>query len=295
MKTKILLLLFIFFNALIARATIHEVHVADFHFDPVQFDALVGDSVKFIWDNGTHTTTSSAIPDGAASWDEEINSSNTTFTYVITVAGDYTYFCKKHGDQIASFTATGTLAVQLINLQVTNTMNSKALISWNTITEQNTSYFSLQKSEDAKSFVEIAKIKAEGNSSSLKYYSYTDNNINTNQFVYYKLVIVDKDGSKNSSAIVFFKNNSNATKLILSLSPNPVSNPCNINVQFNIDQPQKIFVQIFNASGILVKQTYLNATPGSKNQLNLENLLPGVYTIIFQLHNTTDIKTIIIQ
>src|SRR6201999_3209775 len=116
---------------------------------------------------------SSAIPIGVEPWDEPINSSNKSFIYVIKVAGDYTYFCKKHGDQIASFTATGTLAVQMISLQVVNSNNNKALISWSTITEQNTSYFSIEKSTDAKKFSEIAQINAAGNSTSLQQYSYT--------------------------------------------------------------------------------------------------------------------------
>jgi plastocyanin len=295
MKTKIFLLLLAFFNALIAKATIHEVHVADFHFDPVQFDALVGDTVKFIWDNGDHTTTSSTIPIDADPWDEPINSANTIFIYVITVAGDYTYFCKNHGDQIASFTATGTLPVQLINLQVTNTKNNKALISWSTVTEENASYFSIQKSTNAKKFAEITRVDAKGNSSALQQYSYTDNDISSNQFLYYKLITVDKDGNQNSSATITYKSNSNAGKFVTSLSPNPVNNPCNLNVQFNIDQTEKILIQIFNANGIAVKQTSINATPGTNSQLHVENLLPGVYTIIFQLHNTNDAKTIVVQ
>jgi hypothetical protein len=295
MKTKIFLLLLVFFNALIVKATIHEVHVADFHFDPVLFNALVGDSVKFIWDNGDHTTTSSTIPTGAAAWDEPVNSSHTTFIYVITVAGNYTYFCKKHGDQIASFTATGTLPVQLTNLQVTNTKNNKALLTWSTVTEQNTSYFSIQISTDAKSFIEIARVNAAGNSSVLKQYNYTDNNISSNQILYYKIITVDKDGSKTSSAIIAFKNNLNTSGLVTLLSPNPVKNPCDLNVQFNIDQTEKIFIQIYNASGIVIKQVYINVMPGLNNQLHLNNLLPGVYTIKFQLHNTTDTKTLVVQ
>ena len=156
MKTKIFFLLLIYFNVLTLKATVHEVKVADFHFDPVHLDALVGDSVKFIWDGGDHTTTSSAIPIDAEPWDEPINSVDTSFTYVIKVAGNYTYFCKNHGDQIASFTATGTLPVQLMNFRITTTKNNEALLSWNTATEQNATYFSIQKSNNAKDFIEIA-------------------------------------------------------------------------------------------------------------------------------------------
>src|SRR5215471_3225439 len=107
MKTKIFLLFSAFLNALAATATIHEVDVADFHFTPAQFDALVGDTVKWIWTSGTHTTTGTSvnIPPGADSWDAPIDASNQSFEYIIKVAGTYFYFSKLDGDMSASFTA----------------------------------------------------------------------------------------------------------------------------------------------------------------------------------------------
>jgi hypothetical protein len=294
-RTNLLFLLLTCFIK--ANATTHIVHVADFHFDPVQFDALVGDTVKFVWDNGNHTTTSSAIPAGAATWDEPINSSNTSFIYVITVAGDYTYFCKKHGDQIASFTATGTLPVQLINFSVSNTKNNQAFINWSTATEQNTSFFSVQRSTDAINFNEIAMVNAAGNSSAIKSYSYTDNNISAaNKFLYYKLAIADKDGKQIITDVKFFKNNSAAVKLVTALSPNPVSNNCNLNIQFNADKEETMFVQLYNINGILIKQTTLKTVEGLNSQhIYVGNLSAGTYKIIFKLHNITDTKTIIVQ
>ena len=68
--------------------------------------------------------------------------------------------------------------MQLINFQIANTTNNKVLISWNTVTEQNASYFSIQRSTDAKNFAEAGKIKAAGNSLALHYYSFTDNTAN---------------------------------------------------------------------------------------------------------------------
>ncbi len=297
MKTKLFLPLFIFLNAFAVHATVHEVHVADFHFAPAQFDAIVGDTVKWIWDNGTHTTTGTSvnIPSGADTWDAPIDASNQSFEYVIKVAGTYFYFSKPDGDMSASFTATGTLPVQLINLQANITKNNNALISWSTATEQNTSYFSVQRSNDSKNFIEIAQVKAAQNSSALKHYSYTDNNTGASQLLYYKIITVDVDGRKTESSVVMFKTNSNTAKLVMSFGPNPVSNPCNLNVQFNIDKPEKILVQVYNTSGSLITHLYINATAGSNNHLHLNNLSPGIYKIIFGLNEITDIKTIVVQ
>lgn len=56
----------------------------------------IGDTIRWEWDNGFHTTTSTTIPAGAASWDEPIDAGNTSFIYVPTVGGTYHYTCLPH-------------------------------------------------------------------------------------------------------------------------------------------------------------------------------------------------------
>lgn len=66
----------------------------------------LGDTIKWEWDNGSHTTTSTTIPAGATAWDEPINSGSTTFIYVPSVAGTYNYKCTPHQamGMVGSFT-----------------------------------------------------------------------------------------------------------------------------------------------------------------------------------------------
>lgn len=93
-----------------AKATIHIVSVADFSFTPANLTSvIVGDTVRFTWVSGTHTTTSIAqsIPANAAVWNSPITSANPTFDYKVTVAGTYTYVCSPHAPGMAGqFTAT---------------------------------------------------------------------------------------------------------------------------------------------------------------------------------------------
>lgn len=72
------------------------VNVNNFTFSPASFTINIGDTVKWVYAGGTHTTTSLTIPTGAAAWDHPINSSSTTFTYVPTKAGTYNYKCTFH-------------------------------------------------------------------------------------------------------------------------------------------------------------------------------------------------------
>lgn len=79
-----------------AKATVHMVTVQDFSFSPASMTVTVGDTVMWMWVNGTHTTTDTAIPAGAAAWNANINSSSMSFAYNVLVPGNYGYHCTIH-------------------------------------------------------------------------------------------------------------------------------------------------------------------------------------------------------
>jgi plastocyanin len=89
-------------------AVTHTIQVGNYYFNPSSLNVEVGDIVKWVWVQGSHTTTSSSIPGGAASWDAPINSGNQTYSYTVTVAGVYNYVCTPHAGmgQTGTFTAT---------------------------------------------------------------------------------------------------------------------------------------------------------------------------------------------
>jgi hypothetical protein len=79
-----------------------------------------------------------------------------------------------------------------------------AALQWMSTYEQNSSYFSIEKSDDATYFTEIGTVNAQGNSSNLINYFFEDNNYNSTS--YYRLKMIDKDGSyKYSTVIVLTK------------------------------------------------------------------------------------------
>lgn len=281
-----------------ANATIHEVHVQNYQFTPDNFNAVVGDTVQWIWDNGSHTTTSTSVPTGAAPWNSPINGSNTLYTYVITVEGTYDYWCIPHAPDMAGhFTVTAALPVVLTNFKVSSNAEHKALISWATATEQNTDYFSVKKSVDGNQFTQITKVNAAGNSTTLQQYSYTDVNVGSeNKFLYYMIETVDKDGKKQLSDIQMFRNSLAVSKLIAKLSPNPISNPGHLMLQFNADKEGTMLAKLFDANGKFVKQSEFSAVVGLNNgHFHLGSLTAGVYTIVFTLKNIKEVQTILVQ
>ncbi len=80
-------------------AEIIVIEVGDDFFSPVNAEAEVGDTIRWVLLAGSmnpHTTTSRDIPDGAESWDEPIDNANTTFDYEVLHAGTYHYVCLPH-------------------------------------------------------------------------------------------------------------------------------------------------------------------------------------------------------
>jgi plastocyanin len=96
-----------------ASATIVVITQQDNTFSPQTFEVNVGDTIRWVWTSGVHTTTSTTIPDGAAAWDSPLTAEMDTVDYLVTVAGDYAYVCTPHiaEGMIGSFTASGTLGI----------------------------------------------------------------------------------------------------------------------------------------------------------------------------------------
>ncbi|NVO19933.1 MAG: T9SS type A sorting domain-containing protein [Bacteroidetes bacterium] len=124
-------------------ATKHVIDVQNYSFSPASItDVVVGDTMRWVWVSGSHTTTSTTIPASAATWDHPINSSNTSFEYKVTVAGTYNYKCTPHAamGMVGSFIATGatpTLTVLPANRNVpatagTTTFAVTSNSSWTT-------------------------------------------------------------------------------------------------------------------------------------------------------------------
>ncbi|MGH2574819.1 MAG: cupredoxin domain-containing protein, partial [Ignavibacteria bacterium] len=78
------------------RGTTRVVNAFDFSFSPANITVTVGDTIKWQWLSGIHTTTSLTIPSGAAAWDAPLDNTNQTFIYRITAAGTYNYKCTPH-------------------------------------------------------------------------------------------------------------------------------------------------------------------------------------------------------
>lgn len=121
-QTFIAALLFVA-AGLTANATTWTVTVQNFAFVNSPSTVTVGDTIVWMWSSGSHTTTSTSVPTGAATWSSPIDASTPMFMYVVEVAGNYDYHCIPHaGTMFESFTAVPAADPLVVNVTVDNTV-----------------------------------------------------------------------------------------------------------------------------------------------------------------------------
>jgi len=105
--------LLVLFNAPRLQAGVVTVYVYNVEFslhppgEEVNSHAVItqGDTIRWLWVQGGHTTTS--VAGSPEAWDQSINSSNTEFQRVFHTAGVFIYYCIPHGTDNGDGTASG--------------------------------------------------------------------------------------------------------------------------------------------------------------------------------------------
>ena len=227
------------------------------------------------WDAGTNT------------WKNQGNGGTTGNTTAGTVIS---------GSLVTSFSpftlgsSTGNNPLPIELLDFTASINDKQVnINWNTATEINNNYFTVERSQDAIHFEFVAKVPATGNSNTLQKYATQDEKPYPG-LSYYRLKQVDFDGTFNYSKIVAidFLNEEYGIKIY----PNPTSDIITIDFLEQV-LPPSTRVSLTNVYG---QQLELNQII-SKNQINMDlSPLPsGIYFVGITLGEKTIERKIVLQ
>jgi len=94
-------------------ATTHVVQVGNNFFNPSPLSVERGDTVKWVWVAGFHTTTSGTrgAPDAGALWDRPVDASHTSTSRVFSTEGGFPYFCDFHLGMSGTITVTATTGI----------------------------------------------------------------------------------------------------------------------------------------------------------------------------------------
>lgn len=149
-------------------------------------------------------------------------------------------------------------------------------LNWETLTEQNTSHFEIEKSTDGANWNSIGRVSAAGNSADKRSYSFTDNSPGTG-VVFYRLKMVDNDSAFTYSRVITLKNESQFTSL--QLFPNPVTD--NLQVQIPSSGKLDAVIWIIDAGGKTVHSRTLQLSEGQNTaSIPVLHLTAGIYYLI---------------
>jgi len=170
---------------------------------------------------------------------------------------------------------TGTaLPVELVNFEGLF-QDDRVLLSWQTASELNATWYQIERSPDGLNWVNIGKVVAQGNSNQDHDYTFTDRT--PFSLGYYRLRMEDLDGTFEYSPVVSV---SIKTKdfLLKNLYPNPASTA--LTLQIFSPAEGEIHLKITDVSGT-IRHTERIYTPINffNKILDVSELEPGIYFI----------------
>ena len=164
------------------------------------------------------------------------------------------------------------LPVELVSFSGQSTEINNSL-KWATATEKDVDYFIIERmGNNETEFYEVGRINAVGNSTSLLTYSWDD--FDPSYFDYYRLNIIDLDGSWEYSNVISIKKEVLGLKL-QPIFPNPVSTHASIEF---VTISKTVIIDIFNQQGQLILQREIASDDGLNNlDLDMSNFARGIY------------------
>ncbi len=211
-------------------------------------------------------------------------------------AGSDTLFVRVQDDLDSRWSLTQwkdlsvALPLTLLNFNVAK-QNAAALITWQTANEVNTAYFDILRSRDGSHFTAIGRVEANNVSGLQNDYSYTDDLTGLAAgIVYYRLQMVDKDGSYSFSNINHITIGTDGSQI--KLFPNPAHEYFVIG-NYSIADVANATILVKDVSGrILISQKFTN---GSEQRVNIASLSKGMYLVSIVANGEVQTKKLLVE
>ena len=160
---------------------------------------------------------------------------------------------------LGSTTGNNPLPVSLVSFSAQR-QNQMVLISWSTSAEVNNDYFTIERSEDGKDILEIAKVTGAGSSTILHNYTVEDNHP-LSVLAYYRLRQTDFDGTTVYGNWKEVLPGTSALNFECSIYPNP-SDGSRINVLFQCEINGELLADIYTVGGVNVAHCAVDVSKG---------------------------------
>ncbi|MBN4066145.1 T9SS type A sorting domain-containing protein, partial [Candidatus Amoebophilus asiaticus] len=239
--------------------------------------------VTISWDNSSGVNTAAIADLRLAHWDgsqwedfgnSAVSGDNTSGTLRSNLVTTFSPFT------LGSSSGSNPLPIDLLSFDVA-AKGMGVELKWETATEINNDYFTIEKSVDGIYFEEISDIEGAGNSSVAIKYNYTDENPYEGTS-YYRLKQTDFDGKWEVFPMKAVKWGKADEFKILSVGPNPVTDQ--INIDYLVSSGVEVSCMIYNLQGKLLYEKNTQASKGVNNFTYNEagNLEQGIYILVLK-------------
>jgi len=159
-------------------------------------------------------------------------------------------------------------------------LDNAVSLSWTTTEEAGSSHFDIERSADAKEFIQLGRVQAKGNSAATQQYRFTDTKpIAGNN--YYRLRMVDTDGKFEYSRMIAIDNGANS--VAFELMGNPASGR---EIKFLLKNENASNVSLFDLSGKAIR--FSLSQTGNEFVLKPRNgISSGLYILSLQRSNAS--------
>jgi hypothetical protein len=247
--------------------------------------------VTLYWDEARSATVPDPDDMQVAHWNGEESQWEGNSVYYVagsdaigTITSDYIYSFSPF--TLATKSGAWALPVDLLSFYAECTGHS-ALITWQTASEINNDYFTVEASSDLQVWSSITKIKGAGNSNRLLSYQFEDFEPTTGLTRYYRLKQTDFDGNFSYSEVRALNCNADLSEPEVILYPNPSASQIYIN---GLPDQMAIF-SIFDHTGQLYFQNQREAD--GIVTLDISSLPQGIYLLRITLPAREIVKKII--
>lgn len=215
-----------------------------------------------------HTANGTSTATGFKSWTFNYttpNNFNGGVTFYVCVNATNGNSSTSGDDVFAKAFSVNVLPVRWLDMSAEN-HNNRNIIKWSTSMEVNTAFFEVERGLNLENFESIAKVNAAGNSNGVRYYSFSDENIEYVE-AYYRIKQVDKDGKFSYSKIF-----------------NSIDSEFNSYPEFSYnDETKTLFVKgtevkdliLYRVNGEIEKQFHEH----SGNSFHMDGVQKGMYLI----------------
>ncbi len=177
------------------------------------------------------------------------------------------------------------LPVELLDFRIVLNPSGELMLYWKTASEEQAQHYEIQRSRDGQNFEPIGIVQAAGNSSILQNYEAVDRSPYRG-LSYYRLKIVDQDGSFEFSPVRSILINALADKVVVY--PNPLRQGENLQIKTSLRE--EIVLTIYAADGEKIRTFTFNGD----TSINPGTLAAGTYYYTIRSANWRKAGTFVI-